>query len=384
MTNEQQFILDALRTALCGKPERLNAWKGISLDTETIVRIVLRNGILLTVYPALTDLPTIQSVLRDRYFAALQQAVMQEYEGNQILCKLNDAGLDCIALKGWELRKLYPNTAMRQMADLDILVRPYDYVKIRALMKELGFTGRGGTESSWKHDSFSKGGVTAEMHKRLTDDSGGIRAWEDKMWAHAAPIEPGSHVFRMSPEDYYIFHFIHLHKDFLNGSLGLRRIADTWLLDRSGEQNREFVHTELKKLGIETFHDRMVKLSRAAMGEECPDESTDLLLQHAFTHGIYGSDKSYKAGRIASMGDSLKMGKIRSLVSAIFLPIGRMKAQYPILENKPLLLPAFWVKRILWYLRGGIMKNKTRLDYRNISDEDYHAMKSFFEAGGIL
>lgn len=32
------------------------------------------------------------------------------------------------------------------------------------------------------------------------------------------------------------------------------------------------------------------------------DADSEVLLIHAFTHGIYGSGKSYKTGRIAAMG----------------------------------------------------------------------------------
>ncbi len=53
------------------------------------------------------------------------------------------------------------------------------------------------------------------------------------------------------------------------------------------------------------FHERMVKLSRVTMGDEAVDANSVVLLNHAFTHGIYGSGISYKAGRIAAMGGDI-------------------------------------------------------------------------------
>lgn len=117
---------------------------------------------------------------------------------------------------------------MRQMADLDILVHPYDFNLIKSVMDGLFFNS--GTESSWKHDSFKKKDVHVEMHKRLTDDSDVIQMREKGIWDRAEALD-GS-IYRMSSEDYYIFHFVHPHKDFMNGSLGLRRIVDTWLLQK--------------------------------------------------------------------------------------------------------------------------------------------------------
>ena len=143
----------------------------------------------------------IKAILSGKYRAVTNRSVLKA---------LGDAGLSCIALKGWELRKLYPEPMMRQVADLDILVRPYDFDLIKSVMEKLGFTG--GSESSWKHDSFKKNEVHVEMHKRLTDDSEAIQAWEKGLWDRAVIVE--GNIYRMSPEDYYIFHFIHLHKGF--------------------------------------------------------------------------------------------------------------------------------------------------------------------------
>jgi len=89
----------------------------------------------------------------------------------------------------------------------------------------------------------------------------------------------------------------------------------------------------LEKFGMWKFHGRMVKLSRVTMGDEAIDTDSEVLLIHAFTHGIYGSGKSYKAGRIVSMGGNLKTGKLKSKLAAVFLPYKRMKVQFPILEK---------------------------------------------------
>jgi hypothetical protein len=312
-----------------------------------------------------------------------RQHILQEYEGERILNELSAAGLNCIALKGWELRKLYPESSIRQMTDLDILVKPYDYDRIMQVMTGLNYKRRSlsGNEGSWKHDDFVKNVVLIEMHKRLTDDSDMIQAWENEMWSRAVRVR--DNVFEMAPEDYYVFHFVHLHKDFLNGSLGLRRIADTWLLDRRGGVNMQTVRSILESFGMWTFHERMIKLAKATMGETEMDEGSEFLLSHAFTHGIYGSETSYKAGRIAAMGNTLKGGKLRSALAAVFLPYSRMKAQFPILKKCPILLPYCWLKRIVRFLNGNLKEKKKMLDYSEIGTDEFNEMKKFFEYGGV-
>lgn len=382
MTHEQDFTLSALRTALRPESSGLPARQASELDTAQLVRIIRRNGILPTVYPALAGYPELQNALRDQLPAEASHAVSEDYEGRRILQQLNSAGLDCIGLKGWELRKLYPQFTMRQMADLDILVRPYDYPTIRERMAALGYTAD--EESPWKHDNFAKDTIKVEMHKRLTDDSGPIRGWERGMWERALPSGEGEHILRMSDEDFFIFHIVHMHKDFLNGSLGLRRIADTWLLTRAHpEMDREYIDAWFEKMGLSLFAERMTALAKATMGETGMDENSEIMLAHAFEHGIYGSGKSYKLGRIAAMSSgSLRSGKLRSLLAAVFLPYARMKAQFPTLEKLPILLPWFWAVRIVSHLRGDLKEQRRMLDYSGVSEADFSRMRRFFKAGG--
>jgi len=372
LSTDQQYILQLLRESLRDdKREELSY-----TDLNAVASTITRNGILLTVY---RKLPTaFEAQLKGFYNMSLKQSIVQGHIGERVLHALSDAGLSCIALKGWELRKLYPVPTMRQMADLDILVKPYNFAAIKAAMEKLGFSS--GPESRWKHDSFFKNDVHVEMHKRLTDDSDVIHAWERGLWDRAKAAD--ENIYKMSPEDYYIFHFVHLHKDFMNGSLGLRRIVDTWLLGKQ-PVDMDIVESYLKSFGMWRFHERMVKLSNVTMGDEPMDEDSEVLLTHAFTHGIYGSGKSYKAGRIAAMGRSLTTGKLKSRLEAVFLPYKRMKAQFPALEKWPILLPYYWSKRISRFLKGNKKKYRRMLNYSDISEEEYNEMKRFFEAGGV-
>lgn len=382
LSNEQNSILSLLRRSF-----GLRSREIMIADAKSVEQMILHNGILLTVYPVIEEgvlsgsdnvADKLKDALQQVYLQTVRQSILQNHEGELVLEALSALGTGCIALKGWEMRMLYPKATMRQMADIDILVRPYDYKRIKTVMKDLGFRAQG--ESSWKHDSFKKGEVHVEMHKRLTDDSAEVQRWEREMWNRAVRVR--GNIFKMSPEDFYIFHFIHLHKDFMNGSLGLRRIADTWLLQKQ-PMNKDSVKTELTRFGLLAFHDKMVKLGRAVMGETPMDKDCEILLSHAFKYGIYGSDISYKAGRITAMGKNLKSGKIHSVFSAVFLPVGRMKAQYPILEKWPILLPWCWMKRIAYFAFNDPKRHYKRLDYGNIGEADYQEMERFFEAGGI-
>ena len=107
LTTDQQYTLSLLREIMKneeGEPVT-------TIDSHVAANIINRNSILLTVYQKLPS--DLKESLKDRYNVAIKQAIVQDYEGERVLHALSDAGLSCIALKGWELRKLYPETTMR-------------------------------------------------------------------------------------------------------------------------------------------------------------------------------------------------------------------------------------------------------------------------------
>ncbi len=384
MTHDQQFILSVIRESILGNGTSEDLC-GVD-DPATVAETIKKNGILLTVFPAILSRKAdnestgkLCSILLPEYIKATVRANSQISAGKVILDALSGEGFDCIPLKGWELRRLYPDGVGRQMADLDILIRPYQFGQLKKAMERVGFTGK--QEVNWMHDNFSKGTVLVEVHKRLEDDSGVKKDWEKRMWERAIPEQ--NHVYRMASEDFYVFHLSHMYKDFRNGALGLRRIIDTWLL-KNRPIAEELVAAELEKMGLGAYRAKMEKLASVVMGEAIPDEDSLVLLQHAFRYGIYGSAKAYKAGRIVSMsrGSGLSQGKHNSFLAAVFLPLNRMKAQYPALEKRPILLPWYWARRIAHYTFQKNMKDKLKmLDYREVNEEDYNEMKRFFEAG---
>ena len=373
LTKDQEYVLALLRASLASKPIDVTPE-----NENSVSKMIRHHDILLTVYPFMTS--SLQEELRMEMLANVQHATQQNYEGGLIQQALTEAGLHCVPLKGLEQRELYPQGTLRQMADIDILVRPYDYKTVSRVMKEQGYQAEG--ETFWLHDNFLKGNITVEMHKRLTDDSDAIRDWEGRMLARTRKSEDG--IFHMTIEDQLIFHIVHMYKDFLNGALGLRRIADTWLLSRQ-KLDLELVGQEMEKIGLSDFYERMVRLSESCMGERSMDQDVEVMLDHAFKMGIYGTNRSYQAGRIVSMskGRGLRRGKLRSFAAAIFLPVSRMKVQFPLVEKMPVLLPYFWVKRILLYLHSDVEDYKQKLDYGKVTDEDYAEMKRFFKAGGL-
>lgn len=390
-TTEQTLLLSLLRAGALGEEPELAPFEGkwASIRPEQVRDLALRHDVLQVVYAALDrveqpELLRLKELLRRPYSPRLAKAVNQDREGAAMLDAFERAGIDCIPLKGWHMRQYYADPLSRSMADLDVLVRDYNYDKVREALVPLGYSGKGG--GAWKHDDFKKPPfMNVEVHKRLTDESGAVRDWERQIWKRCIPEEGCGHRFRMSGEDFYLFHLVHMRKDFRNGALGFRRLVDLWLLKKKETvEDWQYVRDRLREMDLERFAQRMERLTELCFEGAEPDEESETLLRFAAEGAVYATDERYKLGRMASLpADSARKAKLLSFTRAVFLPLERMKVQFPQVERHPALLPWFWLKRIVRYAR--LPRNRLeRMDYRGIDEAQYEQMRRVFQIAGLL
>ena len=387
LSAETKYVIELLKSGITSSydvrfPE--------NADLSIVSCIIQSSGILATVFHLLENSSSpqakqIASNLSKKYYVSLRQSILHENEGDQIEKALDDDSFEYIMLKGWELRQLYPDISMRSMSDIDILIKNYDYKKLKQTMSRLGFEAR--PESSWMHDTFKKQTVEVEMHKRLTDDSGYIRQWEKQIWTRAIRISNSDHGLKMSDEDFYIYHLLHIYKDFKYGSLILRRIADTWLyIQKHHELDENYLNNELTKMGLANFRSRIERLARVCFEDAVADENSIVLINHAVNSHKYVKGQAYKIAKIVTISGkdgSLRSGKARSLINSVFMPIDRMKVHFPKLEKYPILLPYYWFVRIFQHLRKASYYGE-KLNYSELTEKDYIEMKEFLIAGGVL
>lgn len=130
---------------------------------------------------------------------------------------LGDAGVTALAIKGVVLaEQLYGSLALRPAADLDVLVRPADLPRARAVLRDLDFAPA--PAPAEPHHAFHDpqyfrerpgGAVCLELHWALWD----ARLFPfdgERLWARAAPARVnGLPVRTLSPEDTLLHLAIH-------------------------------------------------------------------------------------------------------------------------------------------------------------------------------
>lgn len=284
--------------------------------------------------------------INEIYTAVYAQEKMSEVF-DEITAAFDSVELPYIPLKGAVIRSLYPQPWMRTSCDIDILVKEKDLDKaIKTIGSLEGYEKKGESE----HDIVfkSENGIVVELHYKLLGNKKSPLYIKElsKVWETAVKENGNSFRFALSNEIFYYYHILHMAKHFRIGGCGVRPFLDLWLIDN---MNRDFSGAEklLKKGKIEAFAFNAKKLGRVWLSGEEHNETTLAMQAFTMNSGAFGSHKT----RLISASQR-EGGKIRYMISRVFVPYRYLKRDYPILEKYPILTPWCEICRLFSFLFG--------------------------------
>jgi hypothetical protein len=187
--------------------------------------------------------------LRRAYLANAAGAMVRLAARDRILTGLAERGIPVMPLKGAALLELvYPDPAVREMSDLDILVPRERMDEANGLLTELGYgrkrpVAREQDTLEWmranhRHDPVvvdEQKLVAVELHHHIVKGEPALHFDIGGYWERARPSATGAHVLPSS-EDLLLhvcIHFTYHRKSRSNGALA--QIGDiAWIVDREG------------------------------------------------------------------------------------------------------------------------------------------------------
>jgi hypothetical protein len=184
------------------------------------------------------------SSLRSSFLNSAARSLLLYRELAAIVSALQPQGIPVILLKGLHLAKLvYPEPALRHMADIDLLLRLDDLPKAVQTLQEMGYSagrefkvGREVTRHQHIPPLYQPGKAPVELHWTIAAPSSPLKVDLDGLWARAQPAEIGvCSTLVLATEDLLLHLSLHLLQDEFIG--GLRRLYDiATLASRLGSQ----------------------------------------------------------------------------------------------------------------------------------------------------
>jgi len=323
-------------------------------DWERLVRKSVNHHVAPLLYRSLkrlgpdVDVPdNVSSRLRGIYQTNTVKNLRVYHELGTVLRGLTMDGVPVIVLKGAHLaRFVYGDIGLRQMCDVDILVRKPDLMKTQDRLLGMGYHLPEFTRNNLVHlFPFSKPGVLRmEVHWTLTPETDPLTIDVEGLWERACPVQiGGGEALLLSPEDLLLHQC--LHAAYTHGFvLGLKPFCDIAETIRHHGSRIDWVRMRSSARRWKT--ERCVAVVLCLL-EELLAMSAPLRLTGSFEAG--GSDAEFVAiarqqifsveddsgTATASLKRSLKpwgrdgfIEKAHRLLKILFLPPENMRAKY--------------------------------------------------------
>ena len=341
---------------------------------ERLFQIARENHIDFMVAEALLELGILDSSkeaeMRHHCFQRIFHSANQLHELERLQNAFEAEKVKNLPLKGAVLKFLYHKPEQRQMSDLDICVEEEELSHVQTIMETLGYQL---VEQVKNHDVYYKSpNMEIEIHKCLYkkevdkkqhDYFGGLeRAIKD---------EGKEYCYHQTHEAFYIYMIAHMACHFYERGCGVRNLIDIYVYLKKFENimDKAYVEKALQECGLTDFECYMRKLSFMWLKDgKIKEEFYQSLLGFMMDCGIYGKEqygvwKEYAKQRDKEGGNSAQNMK----VWYVFPPLRYMEKEFSTLKKLPVLLPVFWVFRIV---RGIVCKRGLeRREYLHTVDD---------------
>ena len=299
-------------------------------------------------------------VFQSQYRLAVTCDIQRENEMKVLDETLEQAGIQHIFFKGWELRKYYPMPALRMMSDVDFLIHKEDAKRADAALKKAGLHCTSESADVYVYEKYS---LILEMHLCLGRALGDGKNREYDTWFQAAFEE--SEFLQENTEGYFKpeYHMTllvyHIAKHLSSSGAGVRMFMDVAVYYKrmQGKICEKRLWDMLDRLRLTEIAKLIFWLCRSWFdveieGAQQPTpELYDWFAEYVFTGGIYGHQKRTLADIYTRKGvqgnrkESDFHKKLRAYRRYFFPTAHDMEGAFPILKKYPLLLPAAWIIR---------------------------------------
>ena len=354
MTETNAALISCIRAAL--KEDSVNC------EVEAYMPYAYRHGVMNLLYysAAQSEIPEgLKATLKQQAYAAVLREVAQQATLDELYRRFEASKVRCVALKGIVLKSLYPKPDMRYMSDIDILIDPSDASIAFEHSKQMGWTEV--NYNTGDTDSYrSPEGLNLEIKKDLKPEAYNPRteAFLGKILDLAEPMDGFEYVCSLPNEEHYTYLLCHIVKHMLNGGVGIRPIMDIWICKNHMPLDQMKLSALLEELQLTDLAQTVEHLASVWFDEAESTELDDELGDYIVSGGAFGTEERRVADRML-IGTESK-NKFGYMWSRFFLPYTTMRNRYPILRKLPILLPLFWIWRLIYALlfRGGKLKEE--------------------------
>lgn len=324
--------------------EEINTESFCEYDAKELYKIARNQDFLYCVTNALNKVGALpeDKKMRDAFLEAqivsVARIVQIEEVTKQIRDILNKAKIPFAPLKGTRIRSMYPDKMMRTSCDIDILIREAELEQAITALTEAGFTTSG---KRHYHDvSLFFGNVHLELHFNICEGIDGIDSLLSRVWEFTEPVS--QYEYAENPEFFAYHHLAHMVYHFVNGDCGIRPFLDLFIMRKKAFYDESKLISLLETVGLTTFYNSALELISVWFDKSTHTKLTKQCEDYIACGCIYGS-----WGNSIAADTIIRKGRLGYVIHEMFPQYSSMCILYPNLKNAKILLPLYYIDRIL-------------------------------------
>lgn len=352
MNQTENILLQLTGRALFDVPTTFDF---TTVDWEALYRESANQALTLLIWDALTDAEhaAIPRNVAEKWeqdsFCHIMSNEQLLYEQKQVIQLLTEADIPCAVMKGSSSAECYPESTLRIMGDIDLLVRPEQQWDAVRLLQKYGY-GEAEGENHHCHINVKKDGIAVEIHKKppglnnVADAA--IETRFDDFFSDALDgIEVRGGLPFLSDKHNAVILILHKLGHFLGNELGLRQLCD-WAAFVNKKMDAELwneLEPFLKEVGLLTFTGVVTRAcvdylslpaEKAPWAMEYDNELSDAVMNQIVESGNFGKKAgTYGIGYFTDVHSSNRMA---SFIKVVF---DRCRFHWPVCEKYPILMP---------------------------------------------
>jgi hypothetical protein len=363
-------------------------------DPKAFYIMVMENGLSGLIFPICKEEkthPELYHRLKRNHYDYIARDVKQLKAISDITTLLQEEGIDHLFLKGSVLKHIYPETYMRAMGDIDILIKEHELSHIHEVFKEKNITC---TSRSAQHDVFElPNGIVIEVHPTLYRNFNEDYQFIKDVWQYAKEDKP--HLYHLNHAFEIVYLLYHLAKHIAVAGIGLRSVLDISLYLKTYENNIDLdeLNHMLGDMKLHQFFEVIIDLSHRYFGFSyqhfvhkniLSDKNYDMFIDYLTTSGIHGigRDNNIMMARATTYAKK-NQSKMKLMFDIIFPKFETMVGIYPWLKRFVILYPLTWVFRWIHILITRPIASIKKIKQMRISNEKIEEQKEFMSSIGL-
>jgi virulence-associated protein VapD len=355
-------------------------------------------GIVYTVLNKIDEYKGIANKLQSDFYAITMHNVVMETEMKKVIDNFNNAEIKHIPVKGFSVKKCYPDPELRSMGDVDVLIESKDREKSNEILLNMGFELD--EFSSFNHVwNYKNNKLYLEVHTRLIHEK--LFNGFDYATYFSDAIEHGEciegYTYELKCEYHLLFLLMHMAKHFFGEGCGIRMVFDipVFIEYYRDKLDWDFLFAELKRIKLYKFALSIFYLCKVWFAIDIPNEIPEMeqstyesMCKYIFEGGVFGFENrnqgSVKLRREIKNNDTRFMRcvhSLRGIVKWLCPDCETMRERSVWFKNKPtILLPIAWIRR--WCMaikvrKGSILKKLILILFaKKEADEQYNLLNN--------